>query len=86
MGEDVGDKLWKEGGGRGNDHRPTGASTSGAREGGGRGRGWLSNPHEATRSDEFAEVFGEVFFFEHTATEFGEGGVLNLADAFAGHV
>jgi len=41
---------------------------------------------EAAAADEIPEVFREVFLFQKTFAKFGEGAVLDLADALPGDV
>ena len=46
----------------------------------------LSQPDETGLVDQFPEIFWEVFFLEEAATQFGQGGILDLADSFAGYL
>jgi len=41
---------------------------------------------EAPLADEFSEIIGEVFVFQHPTPKFRESGVLDLADPLAGDV
>jgi hypothetical protein len=48
--------------------------------------GALGQADKAGVANEFTEVFRKVFLFEHSAAEFRQSGVLNLAYPFAGNV